>query len=416
MTTKPSYEIEKHEATEATVRVTIDADRVRDKIEAVYKNYAREMRVPGFRKGRLPRAYLDSRFGADVFVAEAQDELARQHLPEAFSALDLRPVSSPKVETVSFEEDGPFVFKASFAVLPSVDLPSYDGIAVSVPSAKDVTDEEIDQAIEEVRSQFGTLEEKAGDTVEDGDILRVREGEQEWDTRADSAHPIMKHLVGANVGSTVVVDEELEGKPLHAEIEVLGLREIVLPDVDDELAKDAGYDTLDALRSDLREKMEAERTRRQQRITDVRVLDQLIEKSNIPLPAPFVDELVDEEVERIKASLDRSESTSTFEEALAERKQTEDELRDEIRTSTEHRVRSELTLRAVADAEGIEIDDDELTRLAESEAEEMGETPMRFIARLKADDRWAEYRMSKINERVFARLRDAATVTLEEES
>jgi len=416
MTTKPNYEIEKRDATEATIRVTIDADRVRDKIDTIYKNYAREMRVPGFRKGHVPRAYLDSRFGADVFVAEAQDELARQHLPDAFEELALRPVSSPKVETVSFEDGGPFVFTASFAVLPSVDLPAYDGIAVSVPGTKPVTDEDVDQAIEEVRSQFSTLEEKAGETVEDGDILHVREGEQEWDTRADSGHPIMKHLVGAAVGSTVVVDEQLEDRPLHAEIEVIGLRQIVLPEIDDELAKDAGYESLDALRTDLHEKMEAERARRQERVTDVRVLDQLIEKADIPLPEPFIDDLVEEEVERIKASLDRPDSSASFEEALAERKQTEDELRDEIRTSIEHRVRRELTLRAVAEAESIALDDEELATVAEAEAEEIGETPVRFVARLKAEDRWDEYRTSKINERVFARLRDAATVTLEEES
>ncbi|MGB2983403.1 MAG: trigger factor family protein, partial [Candidatus Bipolaricaulia bacterium] len=118
MTTQPQYEIEERGATEATVRVTVGPEAFREQLDAVYRRYAREARIPGFRKGHIPRNVLESRFGKEAFVAETQEDLERQHLPEALMTLKLRPVSRPRVEVVSFGESDPFVFTASFAVLP----------------------------------------------------------------------------------------------------------------------------------------------------------------------------------------------------------------------------------------------------------------------------------------------------------
>ena len=118
MSKEQHYEIKQRGQTDATIQVTVLADDVRQAIEGVYRRYAREIQVPGFRRGHVPRAYLDTRFGTEAFLAEAQEDLQQKHLPEAFYALNLRPVSVPELEVVSFGESEDFVFEASFAVLP----------------------------------------------------------------------------------------------------------------------------------------------------------------------------------------------------------------------------------------------------------------------------------------------------------
>jgi len=409
------YEIEQRGATEATVRVTVEPEAFREELEAVFRRYAREVRIPGFRKGHIPRNVLESRFGRETFLEETREELERRHLPEALFDLGLRPVSRPRLDVVPASEADPFVFTASFSVLPEVELPSYRGRAVSVPPVPPVTDEDVARALEDVRSQFATLEEKQGETVSEGDIVHVREGKREWDARVDGEHPVLKGLVGARVGSDVEIDATTQdGERLQTTLHVLGLREVVLPEVDDELAKDAGLDSLDALKKDIEEKIGAARQERFEQIVEAAVLDQVVADADIPLPASFVEDLVNDEIEHIKASLEERGPRPTFEEYLEERGTPEEAFRGEVRDSVERRLRRELVVRRIAADAGIEIDEEELDRLAREDAEAAGEDPLRFVARLKAEDRWGDYRTSKTNGRVYALLRESAEVTTEE--
>ena len=415
MSSQQQYEIKEREQTEATILVTVDSQTVQNKIQAIYRRYAREVRVPGFRPGRVPRNYLDTRFGREAFLAEAQDELKRDQLPEALDQLDLRPVSVPKIEIVSFGESDPFVFEAAFSVLPVVEPPDYRGIEITVPREKEVTDEDIERVVGQIGTRFSTLTDKAGDTVSDGDIVHVKEHDREWDARADGESPIMQALIGGSVGSTVAIDAELpEGGRLQTSWEIVGLREVVLPEIDDDLAKDAGFDGLEALRTDIRTTMTRERAAQHSRMVDRRLLDALVEKAEIPLPEAFIDHLVDDEVKRLRESLEDSPSGPSFAEYLEMRETDEEKLREDLRESISLRVRRELLLRKLAEAAGIVIDDDELGELATDDAREAGEDPLRFAARLKAEDRWDDYRSSKVNERVFALLRTAANVREEE--
>jgi len=416
MSTKASYQITDRQNIEATIEVSVPVEGVTQQIDAVYREYAREVNVPGFRKGHVPRSFLDSRFGREVFLKESQEELQRKHLPIALTELELRPVSTPKLDIVSFDEADSFVFTASFAILPTIELPDHSGLEVSVPPLKDVAEEDIQQALDEVQQQFGVLGETEGDEVSDGSLVHVKEGEQEWDTRAMNDNPITKHLVGAAIGSTVSIDAELpDGKPLKTTLEVVGLRQIVLPDIDNDLAKDAGYDDLEALKKDIETKIAKRRTDLHQQWVHSALLEALLAKVEIPLPESFMSDLLDEELGNLRESLERPESDRTFSEYLEQREQTEDELKEEIKTSIEARIRRELTLQQLATDLNVKIDDEELGKLAEEDAAEHEEDPVRFTARLKADDRWDDYRLSKMNERIFGTLAETAIITDKEE-
>ena len=415
MSDKAQYEITQRNETEATIQVTITPSKVKDGVDSVYQRYAREIRIPGFRKGHAPRHLLDSRFGRDLFIAEAKEDLQRQHLPEALTELELRPVSTPRLEEVSHGEAEPFVFSATFSILPDIELPALEDLAVTVPVNPPVSEDDVQQALTEVQAHFSTLMKKEGDTVSEGDIVRVKENDQEWDARAEASNPVASHLIGAAVGSDVEIDAELsDGRPLRTTLTVVGLQQIVLPEIDDELAKDAGFDDLDALMSDIDVKLTEQRSEQYRAMTNTILLDTLVEKTEIPLPEAFLAELVGEELDRVKESFESEDSSSTFDEYLERRELTEEAFAGEIRDSISRRVRREMVLRQLGRDLEVAIDDDELTNLARAEAEEHDEEPLRFVAQLKANDRWEDYRVSKVNGRIFQALRDAATVREEE--
>jgi trigger factor len=412
MTTEPQYEIARRDATEATVRVTITPETFRASLDAVYRRYAKEARIPGFRKGHVPRNVLDSRFGPELFVEEAKEDLQRRHLPEALLKLDLRPVSRPQLEVPTRDPADPFVFTASFSVLPEIDLPEIRGLEVSVPPPPPVSDEDIAGALQEVQNHLATLSPTEGDTVMDGDIVHVREGEKEWDTRASAEDEVTKSLIGASIGDSVAIDAELaDGRRLQTTLEVVGLRELLRPEIDDEMAKDANFDSLDALKADIVEKITAARAARHRQLVETALLDRVVEAAGVELPEPFVEDLVSEEVDRFKISFEDSASGGSYEDYLADQGASEEDLITRIRENVTRRLGRELVLRRIAAVEEIRVDDTELEDLARADAEEAEEDPLRFVGRIKADDRWEDYRASKVNERVLGILREAAVVT-----
>ena len=410
------YEIKERSATDVTVQVTVDAETVKDAIDAVYRRYSKEVQIPGFRKGRVPRAYLDSRFGVELFTEEAQKDITEEHLPKALADLDLRPVTTPEVENVSSDADGPFVFTASFSVLPEIELPEYRGIELKVKPLEDVTEEEMNGTLEEIRRRFATLAPKESDTIEDGDILHVKEGEKEWDMRVDSENKVTGKMVGHKKGETVDLEiERDDADPLHATLEVMEISNVVLPEIDDDLAKDAGFDSLEEMKADIREKIALAKSERRIERIKGDLLDHIVSQLDLPLPEKMVEEMAAEDLERFKQNLEHPEAPMTFDEYLKEREMSEDELLGGFREDVTQRLRRELVMAKLIEAEGISISDEELEKIATEEAKENKEDPIRFIARLKANDQWDAYRTEKTNARIFDLLYENAKLVEESE-
>ena len=411
-----NYKIKARTATDVTLEITVPEPEVRQALDAVYRRYSREVEIPGFRKGHVPRSLLDARIGADVFREEAQKDLEEKHIPQALAALDLHPVTPPEPKKAELEEGKPYTFEVSFSVLPEFALPEYKGIELTVPPDEGVSEEEIQEALADIRQRFGTLVPKDAEAVSDGDIVHVKEGDEEWDARAASDNPVTAQLIGHKVGETVEITLEVEeGKTVNTSLTILGLKEISLPEIDDELARDAGYDSLDVLKADVKERLEKARARERKHKIELKLLDKLIDQVEIPLPQTLVEEIAEEELDELKKNLAHPRAPFSFEEYLKEKEQTEDEVRADYRTRVAQRIRRELMLRRIAEAEGIEIADDELEEIATEEAEKEGENPLKFIAKLKADEKWEDYRTAKVNARVLELLYQNANIKEEQE-
>ncbi|MEA3238225.1 MAG: trigger factor [Candidatus Bipolaricaulota bacterium] len=410
------YEIKDRSASDVTVQVTANAATVKNAIDTVYRRYSKEAQIPGFRKGRVPRAYLDSRFGVDLFTEEAQKDMEEEQVQQALAELNLRPVTKPEVERVSFDAEGPFVFTASFSVLPDVELPEYRGIEMAVKPLEGVTEGEVNGTLEEIRQRFATLVPKESETIDSGDIVHVKEGDKEWDMRVDAENPVTSQVIGHKTGDTVELDiEQDEGDPLHATLTAMEVKQIVLPEIDDDLAKDAGFDSLDAMKVDINEKIAASKSERRVQRIKGDLLDNIVSQLDLPLPEKMVEEIAAEELMEFKKKLEDPKAPMTFEEYLKEREKSEDELLAEYREDTTQHMRRELVMAKLIEAEGISISDEELEEIATEEAKASGEDQIRFIARLKANEQWDAYHTEKINKRVFDLLYDNAKLSEETE-
>jgi len=285
-----------------------------------------------------------------------------------------------------------------------------------VKPLEEVTEDEVNGTLEEIRRRFATLAPKESETIDSGDIVHVKEGDQEWDMRVDTENPVTGKMIGHKTGDTVELDiERDEGDPLHATLEVLQISQVVLPEIDDDLAKDAGFDSLDAMKVDINEKIASSKSERRVQKIKGDLLDNIVSQLDLPLPEKMVEEIAAEDLEQFKKNLEDPHAPMTLEEYLKEREKSEDELLAEYREHVTKRLQRELVMAKLIEAEGISISDEELEEIATEEAKTSGEDPIRFIARLKANEQWGAYHTEKINTRVFDLLYDNAKLSEETE-
>jgi trigger factor len=398
-----SYKIKERSATAVTVEVSIDKQLLKDRLGAIYDRYSREVSIPGFRRGHVPHSFLETRFGKEVFLQDVREQLQKEHLPKALVELELSPVSPPELKTISAEDDSSFVFEASLAVLPEFELPDYRGIELAVPPEDEVAEEDIKAALEETQRRHATLVPKEGKTVSEGDIVSVKAGDEEWDMRVSRRHPVTSRLIGNEIGDAVEVDlPTSDENVVPAELTIVAIKEIELPEMDDELAKDAGYEDLTTLREGLTDEIEERRARQREQDIKVKLLDWVVRQIDLPLPQPLVDQVTAEDFTNFKKSFDHPGSTTTFADYLEEEGKEEEAMRAEYKRRVEERLRRELVLRRIVEKEGLQIDDEQLDAIARKDAEEEGKDPLRFVAQLKAKEQWEDFRRAKLNERVLS--------------
>ncbi len=397
------------ERTESEVRleVTIESSTVNEKLDEIYNKTVQELDVPGFRKGKVPRSFVKARFGDDVFYEDAQNELVEEYLPEALRENGIDPVSQPETEIVDFERDEDFTFEASVEVMPDLELGDYTDLEVEDPGTEEVSEEEIEEELEEMREDSGQLVPKEGEVVEAGDYVLVSDPEGNSQQVNVSEDDPTGDLIGKSVGDQVVIGpNEEEG----AKLEVEEIKELQLPELDDELAKDLGHEDLESLRTDIKsdlfEEKEEERT---ERLND-RVLDKILESTEFSPPEKMIQNMVDERVSETKEQL----GSEKYSEILAEQGKTEDEVAQDIEESARKQLKRRMVLNEIAKREEIEMTDEEFENRLEEEAEKQDENPIKFKNQLKAEDQLESYRESLNQEKVLDFLLDSANLTSEE--
>jgi trigger factor len=363
------------------LQIEVPPDEVDRHFATAYQHVAERTRVPGFRPGKAPRHVIDRFVGRGSVLAEAIDHLVSDSYERALDQTDVIPIDQPQVDIdpAALAEGQGISFTATVPVRPEVKLGAYTGYPFSL-EVPEVTDEQVSQVIEELREQQATLRPIDGRAAANGDIASVKftgtiDGEPFEGGSADRLPLVIgenrmipgweEHLIGMQVGAANGFDitfpddyrvEELRGKHAHFEVELLDLREKVLPEVDDEFVKSvAEVETLDELRAEIRDAMEKRADAEAHHTFGDRVIDFATANASVELPEVMVANEIEIMRDELRTRL--AQQRIGMEQYLALAKQTPEELSAELREPATRRVKTLLVLSAIAEKEGVDATD-----------------------------------------------------------
>jgi trigger factor len=367
-----------------TVRLTVEvpADEFGKDLDRTYRAVANQIKIPGFRKGKIPKQIIDTQIGRDAVLEEFVSSSVPTYYRQAVSEEDLAPIAEPDVEVEQLEPGKPFIFSATVEVRPRLafEESEYTGIEVTRPPVK-VTDAEIDEWIERLRERFAELEPVGRPAQQDDfvtiDLTVTKGGEKvEQASREDYLYRVGSaevgdkldvELVGSRPGAILKTSdvlperfgEELAGAQVQISALVKDVKARSLPDVDDEFAKTASeFDTVEQLRDDLRERLTDVKER--EATAEVRdlVLQALIDRVDVDLPDTLIAEETDH---RIHHARDRAERMGIgLEKMLELQGWDEDRLREDSREHAIRAIKSDLVLEAIARSASIEVSAEEI--------------------------------------------------------
>jgi trigger factor len=367
------------EGNKVRLTVEIDESEIDGALDDVMKRLAREVRVPGFRPGKVPRKVLETRMGGAIAL---RGEAIREALPEFYSrAVDkteVDPIDQPDIDITAGEESGPVSFEAVVLVRPTVAIPGYGGLVVTMP-ALEVTDEEVTAQIDRLRATSGELVEVTrpiltGDQVTidirgtrpepdaDGDDTDLTAEDFLYEVGSDGVVPgLDDHLLGAKSGAVLTFDAEIEAleQSVAFEVVVKDVKELKLPDADDEWAAEASeFATVDELRTDIALRLRQRRIVEAQMALQSKTIEALVELVTAEVPEQLVVAELRERIHDLDHRLEgQGMSLAQF---LGVTGRGEEEFLEELRAGALQSVKADLALRALVEAEAIEITDDEL--------------------------------------------------------
>jgi trigger factor len=405
--------VTKLEDNKVRLDVEVPPEAVREGVEAKVRELGRQVRVPGFRPGKAPRRMIENHLGRDYIYMEALQERLPSWYSDAVLETDLRPIDRPEIhfDDPLDEEEG-FKFSATVAVRPEAALGEYKGLEVPRREVE-IAVEQVDERVEELRAQFATLAAVEGRPAREGDFVVIDfagermaggplEGGDAEDYmleigRGELPEDFEKNLVGTNAGERKqfgvtfpmdYADESLRGQSVLFRVHLKEIKERDLPPLDDEFAKEASeFETLEELRAAVREQLEAASRQRAEGEFRNRVLDAVAERAEAEVPEVMVDEKADEMVASFERSLRAQglEPEQYYQLAGADAH----EVKERVRPDATDTVKKELVLDAVAAAEGIEADQDEVMHEIGHLAEDSGRDPQEIAATMHKNGTYA---------------------------
>ena len=389
-----------------TVNVEIPADVVDQERNKLVQQYAKVARVPGFRKGKVPAGVIRTRFSQDI-----NEEIVRNLVPKYFGEetkkQNLAPVSQPQVTDLHLHDGEPLKFTAEFEILPEIPTEGYQNVKVEHPSVS-VTDEEVEETVNNLREQRATYDPVEDRAAQDGDFVQISfNGRDKSDAEAkpvevpsvmveiggkNTVAEFSDHLRGAKAGDEKTFDvsypadygdQRLAGKTVEYQVSVKAIKNKVLPEINEEFLKELGQEDLktpEELRSKIREGMEHEKKHRAEHEGKDKVVDELVKLNDFPVPQAMVENQIEIRLERgLRALAQQGMRTEDM------RKMDFARLREGQREAATREVKASLLLEKIADAENIEVGDDELDREIASLARQSQQTAEAVRARLTQD-------------------------------
>ena len=387
-----SLQVEKLEHNMAKLTVEVAAEDVEKALQAAYLKQRKQINIPGFRKGKVPRQMIEKMYGPEVFYDEAANNMIPDAYAKAYDESELDIVSQPKIEVVQMEKGKPFIFTAEVATKPEVTLGDYKGLKVDKVSTR-VTQKEVDEEIEKERERNARTIEVTDRAVQDKDEVTLDfEGFVDgvaFEGGKGEDYPLTigsgsfipgfeEQLIGAEIDKEVEVNvtfpkeyhsEELAGKDATFKCTVHTIKAKELPELDDEFASEVSEcETMDAYRAEVKKNIKERKERTGKEKKENQAVDQAIENAQMDIPEAMIEfqvrQMADDFARRIQ------QQGLTVEQYFQFTGMTAEKMLEEMRPQAEKSIKTRLVLEAIVKAENIEVSDErveeELTKMAEA--------------------------------------------------
>ena len=396
-----SLQVEKLEKNMAKLTIEVSPEELEGALQHAYLKNRKQITIPGFRKGKVPRQIIEKMYGPSFFYEDAVNELIPSAYEKAVDECELELVSRPEVSIVQIEKGKPFIFTAEVAVKPEVELGQYKGIEVEKQDTA-ATDEEVDKEIDKEResnSRSITVEDRP---VQDGDMTVIDfEGFVDgtpFEGGKGTDYPLTigsgafipgfeEQLIGAEIGKETEVNvsfpedyhaKDLAGKPAVFKCTVKEIKVKELPELDDDFAQDVSdFDTLEEYKADVRKKIEEKKAASAKAKKEDAVIEKIIEDAKMEIPDAMVKTQAEQGVDEFAQRLQMQ--GMSIEQYLQYMGGSIDAMVEQYKPQALKRIQSRLVLEAVAAAENLEVSDEEL----EAEYSRMAEQYKMEVEKLK---------------------------------
>ena len=413
--------------TRAKLTVEVPFEELKPSLDAAYKQIAKQINVPGFRRGKVPPSVIDRQVGREAVLDQAINDVLPQKYIEALQSNDLEPLAQPEIEVTKHGDEG-LEFTAEVDVKPEITLPTYDGLEATVDDVE-ITDADVEEQVEALRERFGTLvpveraaadgdfvtidlvAAKDGETVEGGEVtgMSYKVG------RGGMIDGLDEALVGLSAGEEKTFDSELVGgdlvgEPVQVTVKVTAVQEQQLPEYDDEFAQLASeFDTAEELTADVRERLGRGKRLEQAAAARDAVLEALLEKISIPLPETMVTDELNARRQNVEKQL--AFAGITMEKYLEDEGQTQEEFEADLERRVRDAVAAQFILDKIAKKEEFGIDQAELSEHLVRRAQQSGQDPQEFANHMFEHNHIPELVQEILRGKALAQIVESATVT-----
>ena len=386
-----SVKVEKLDHNMAKLTIEVPTEELEKAVEKVYQSQKKNISIPGFRKGKVPRTMVEKMYGAEVFYQDAANEIIPDAYEAALKEVEEEIVSMPEVDVVQMKKGEPFIFTAEVALKPEVKLGQYKGVEVDKIDVT-VSDEEVEAEIEKEREKNARTVEVTDRAVKDGDTVSLDfegfvdgvafeggKGENYPLTIGSGAFipGFEEQLVGTEIGADVEVNvtfpedyqaDNLAGKAAVFKCKVNEIKEKQLPEVDDEFASEvSAFDTLEAYKADLKQNLEDKKFKEAKSAKTDAVIDAIIASSEMDIPEAMIKteqrQMLNDFAQRMQMQGLSMEQYFQFTGTTA------DMLMEQSKPQAEQRIKTSLVIDAIVAAENIEATEEEFAEEVKTMAE-----------------------------------------------
>ena len=414
--------------TRAKLTIEVEFEELKPSLDAAYQRIAKQVNIPGFRKGKVPPPVIDRQVGRGAVLDEAINDALPKLYVQALEENDLQPLAQPEIDITRFEDNSTLEFTAEVDVRPTIEVPAYDALAIEVADIV-VSDEDVEDQVQNLRERFATLNDvdrpvqdgdvvtidlvatRDGETVEGGEIngYSYKVGSGELIEGVDAA------LVGLGVGeektfTSQLLGGDLAGDDVQVVVKVSAVKEQELPAFDDEFAQTASeFDTAEELREDVRTRLERGKRLEQAAAARDAVLEKLLDTAEIPLPDATVAAELAERRGEVEQQL--AYAGMSMEAYLDNEKQTIDEFEADLEKRVRDAMAAQFLLDEVAKTEELGVEQAELSQHLFRRAQQSGQNPDEFIKHMVEHNHIPEMVAEVVRGKALAMLVEGAKVT-----